>query len=207
MFPINHLRIPLHLLLVARAIEPFSVLVDIIDQAHRRSEQLRIQQLQNTSVGVEIEVNDPLEALKPRIEVPFHQDDLGVRVRIDELFGETKGGQLRHGAVVAQQLIPLLSRQRVAVVVVFGFKGGCPEREMVGVGEQSVTVVGGVAAENLKSGLHGDCAGTTYAQGKDLHWDGARAGPLDALARTAHHGSPLTERIKYLVTTGQLLAV
>lgn len=95
-----------------------------------------------------------VEAPVPALDVALDQDDLGVRVRPDEVFGESHGGRIRaHGAAVAEQLIPVRPSEGLAMAAEFGVHGFVPHRAVPDVGEKLHGVVAGVA-EDGKGGLH-----------------------------------------------------
>lgn len=99
-----------------------------------------------------------VEAPVPALDVALDQDDLGVRVRPDEVLGESHGGRVRaHGAAVAEQLIPVRPSEGLAVAAEFGVHGFVPHRAVPDVGEKLHGGLAGVA-EDGKCGLHRDGA-------------------------------------------------
>lgn len=66
----------------------------------------------------------------PWVDVAGGQDDFGVGVGFDQLFGKRAGGPVAHGLAVAQQLVPFLAAE-FANAVVLGVQGIVPH-EAVG---------------------------------------------------------------------------
>lgn len=116
-------------------------------------------------------VNEALETLVPRIDITLHQYDFSFRVSVDEVLCKADGRRIGHSAVIAEQLIPVLSCEGSAVAVVFGFESSRPCGEVVEFVERRVAMVCRLAAKEFQGGLHRDCASTRHAQGKNLHWD------------------------------------
>lgn len=164
MLSVHRLRIPPQFPFIRGAEEAPGVLEDKGEHARRGPDELWVEILQRAVDGEVVLGDEGVEAVVPGVDVALHEDDFGVRVSGDEVLGEADAGRVGHGAVVAQQPVPVAPGEGVAGAVVLGFEGGGPQGQVGGLVEGRVAVVGGDAAEEFERGLHGDGAGSRHAQ-------------------------------------------
>ena len=108
-------------------------------------------------------VHEPFKARIPCLYITFYQDDLSLRVGIDEFLGKADTWCVGHGAIIAKELIPVLSSKGFAVVVVFCFQSGCPQREMVEIIIRCVAMVGIETVPVRAMPKESTCIGTVRA--------------------------------------------
>lgn len=96
-----------------------------------------------------------VETLIPALEIALDENNSGVGVGGDEVFGEGDGGRVGgYGAAVAEQLVPVATGEGRADGAEFGVDGGVPEGAVSDIGEELDGVIAGVA-EGGEGGLHG----------------------------------------------------
>ena len=101
MLLVNRLGVLLQFLFVAGSIEALFVFEHLCEHARRTSYQLRVEVLQDAMDWEVVFVNKSFEALIPCIDITLYQDDLSVRVGINEVLGKADTGRIGHRAVIA----------------------------------------------------------------------------------------------------------
>jgi len=92
----------------------------------------------------------------PGVDVAGGQDDLGVRVGLDQLLGESTGGPVAHGLAVSQKLVPFLAAE-LTLALVLGVQGIVPHQAVgwvLNTGTHHVVALGVAhTLESLAKGL------------------------------------------------------
>lgn len=79
--------------------------------------------------------------LVPRVEVTMCQDDLSLRIRLDQFFGEEDCWEVRGALAVAEEFVKFLAAVGDALAVEFGFDGLEPPFVVSGVVEDGLPAV------------------------------------------------------------------
>ena len=147
-------RVISKLLLVSSAEEALSISEDVSEESIGGAKKLRIQDWEYVVDTRVIPVDNLLEAAIPAFDISLYKHDFCFWVCRDKLVGEADGRAVRHGAIFAQQIVPVWARERTPIRMVLGFEGAGPDRTIGDIVKSCVAVVAGRATEGFEGGLH-----------------------------------------------------
>ena len=109
----------------------------------------------------------------PAVDIAGGENDFGVRVSLDEFFGEGDGGPIAEGLAMAGELVPLFAAEGAFAVVLSGQGIGPHEavRRVLDRGGHHVIAV--IEANFLESGAQGSGTCAAETKGEHAHRDDA----------------------------------
>ncbi len=95
-----------------------------------------------------------IKALVPLVDIAFHEDHFGFRVRRDEVLGKSQRGDVGDGAELGEELVPLSAGERLPFAGELCVKSRDPHGTVLHVIVEREGVATG-DPEKVEGGLHG----------------------------------------------------
>ena len=99
-----------------------------------------------------------VDLLIPCIEVPVRENDFGVRIRLDQFFGEQDGRYVRDALTMSEQLVELGASVRLALTVELGFDRFQPHLVVAGIIEKRLPAMIALVDPEMSERVTGRCS-------------------------------------------------